>query len=825
MPPPFLPCFLLKNPYANILNPTYFAVDMKIPLTWLRQYIPIDQTAAQIGKTLTLAGLEVDAIERKAPPCSGIVVAKVIETQKHPEADTLTVAKVFDGDDTLQVVCGAPNCRPGIKVALARIGATLEEGDGKTFKIKRTKLRGVESFGMLCSAKELGISDDADKIIEFDTHLQEGTDVASLYEESVFEISLTPNLGHCSSLIGVARELSAATNTPYRLPELSVREESTPSASFIKVDIKDKEGCPRYACKVVRDVVVGPSPEWIKNALEAAGVRSINNVVDATNYVMLELGHPLHAFDADKLEGAKIIVRGAEEGERFTTLDGKERLLKKGDLLICDGSKPVALAGIMGGSNSEVGDSTKNIVLEAAVFGPASIRKTSKRLGLMTDASKRFERGCDPAILKFALDRVAMLLQQNAGGKVYGGIIDVSLQPFAKKSVSCRLSRINALLGTHLSVSQVEEIFKKLEFISAWDGEDRFTVEVPTYRNDIGEEVDLIEEVARIHGYSNITKQAATYQTSRLPHTPMFLFEREVRDRLMREGLQEFLTCDLIGPRLLDIVQDGDMPENAEVRVLNPTSIEQSVLRTSLLPGLLEVVKYNWDHQNQNISGFEIGRIHFKDGETYREHSAVAIVLAGKSRPHDWDQKPQPVDFYELKGIVENLLSEMKITNVSFRNSALGVLHPGRQAGIYVGKLKVGTLGEVHPAVVRRLDVPQNIYFAEINLHDLLSVAPTHDAQMKPLPIYPGSERDLTLTLPEQTPIEDVLRAVRTASSRLLESVTLQDIYRSEKLGHGLKNATFRFFYRDPDKTIAQEKVDGEHARIVDHVTKALQLK
>lgn len=798
---------------------------MKIPLAWLRQYISIDHPPAQISKILTLAGLEVDAIEKKAPPCSGVVVAKVVETQKHPEADTLTVAKVFDGEETLQVVCGAPNCRPGIKVALARIGATLEEGEGKSFKIKRTKLRGVESFGMLCSAKELGLSEEQDKIIEFDAHLQEGTDVASLYEESVFEISLTPNLGHCTSMIGVARELSAATAIPYKLPTITLKEETTPSSSFIKVELNDKEGCPRYACKVVQGVTVGPSPEWLKIALEAAGIRSINNVVDVTNYVMLELGHPLHAFDADKLEGAKIVVRAADEGEKFTTLDSKERLLKKGDLLICDGKKPVALAGVMGGSNSEVTDNTRNVVIEAAYFAPAPIRRTSKRLGLMTDASKRFERGCDPDILKLALDRTAMLLQETAGGKALNGIVDAAAHPIKKRIVTCRLSRINSLLGTHLSVSQVEEIFQGLEFVSTWDGEDRFTVEVPTYRNDIGEEVDLIEEVARIHGYSNITKQAAFFQTSFLPHTPMFLFEREMRERLMCEGLQEFLTCDLIGPSILDIVKDGDMPESAQVRVLNPTSIEQSILRTSLLPGLLQVVKYNWDHQNQQISGFEIGRIHFKDGEKYQEQSAAAIVMTGKSRPHDIEQKPLPVDFFDLKGIVENLLTELKIPNVSFKNSSLAVLHPGRQAGIYSGKLKVGTLGEVHPTVVRRLDVPQSIFFAEINLHDLLAIRPKQDTQMKPLPIYPGSERDLTLTLPEQTVSEEIFRAIRSTSSKLLENVSLQAIYRSDKLGQGLKNVTFRFFYRDPEKTIAQEKVDAEHARIVDHVKKVFQIK
>ncbi|MEI8365803.1 MAG: phenylalanine--tRNA ligase subunit beta [Parachlamydiaceae bacterium] len=791
---------------------------MRIPLNWLNEYIDTKMSPAEIAKTLTLAGLEVDSIDTTALPCTNVVVAKVLECHKHPEADNLTVASVFDGEQTFQVVCGAPNCRAGIKTALARVDGYLADETGKKFKIKKAKLRGVDSFGMLCAPDELGISKEGDGIIEFSQHLKEGTDVAELYASTVFEISLTPNLGHCSSLIGVARELSAAKEIPYRLPDVEMSEDVLSLASkFISVNVMDSEGCPRYACRVIHNVTVGPSPEWLTSRLEAAGMRSVNNVVDVTNYVMLELGHPLHAFDAEKIGGAALIVRKAADGDVFTTLDGKERLLTSGDLLICDQHKPIALAGIMGGLNSEVGSDTKNIVLEAASFAPGRIRRTSKRLGLMTDASKRFERGCDSNILPLVLDRAARLIQQVAGGEVSSGIVDTAPQGFPLKKVNCRLSRINQLLGTRLSAGEVENVFKRLEFSTRLEGLDLFHVQVPSYRNDIKEEVDLIEEVARIFGYDNITISTARFTSSSVPHQPVFIFEREMRSRLIGEGLQEFITCDLIGPSILDVIQETEMPESAWVRVLNPTSVEQSILRTSMLPGLLQVIKYNWDHQNQDVAGFEIGRIHFKDGDNYSEQSVAAIVLSGKSTPHYWGEKAQEADFFILKGIVENILNELQIPDISFKVGKIAALHSGRQAVIFSGSLAIGSLGEVHPAVLRRLDVPQKILFAEINLHHLLRLR-SKDIKMQQLPIYPGSERDWTLTLKESTAIDDIFKAVYSVPSKHLENVSLLDIYRSDKLGAGLKNVTLRFLYRDREKTIAQEKVDAEHARIMQSV-------
>lgn len=796
---------------------------MKIPLSWLKQYIDIELIPGQIAKILTNAGLEVDAIEKITSGFDQIVVVRVVAVQKHPDADKLCLAEVTDGQKIYHVVCGASNCRTGIKTAFAAVGATLVDEEGKQFKIKKSKIRGVESYGMLCSPRELGISSEDDGIIEFAEHIKEGMDVAELYGDTLFEISLTPNLGHCQSLIGVARELSAATGLSVKFPQIHVQETGGPIEKEVTLKILNQEACPRYVCRLIKGVTIAPSPDWLKAPLEACGIRSVNNVVDVTNYVLLEMGHPLHAFDVNHLEGKGIVVRNAKAGEHFVTLDDKDRLLEEGDLLICDKAKPVALAGIMGGLNSEVSEATKDILIESAYFAPNVIRKTSKRLGMFTDASKRFERGTDPNILVRSVDRAAMLIQEVAGGHVSQGIIEASAKEFPEKHIKCRLSRINGLLGTHLSVSEVETIFKRLELHFHWNGKDEFTLKIPTYRNDLHEEIDLIEEVARIYGYDNIKKATTHYTSTLLPHAPIFLFERQVRSRLISEGLQEFLTCDLIGPSLLKMIQGEKTAEDYFVKVLNPTSVEQSILRASLLPGLLQVIKYNWDHQNHDIAGFEVGRIHFKEGEQYKEQSIAGIMLSGKQRPGHWDVKARESDFFDLKGIVENLLDELQIKNISFQEGDASSFHPSRQASIYAGQLKVGMLGEVHPAIVRRLDVPQRLLFAEINLHDLFQLREMKQS-IQDLPLYPGSERDWTITLREEEPIANVFDAIKSANSPLLENVSLLDIYRSDKIGKGLKNVTFRFFYRDHAKTISQEIVDIEHGHIITKVLNVINV-
>ena len=796
---------------------------MKFPLSWLKEYIKLDLPTGELSRILTMAGIEVDAILKEPFSFDKVVVGKVKAVQKHPNADKLCVATVFDGTHDYQVVCGALNCREGMKTAFAVIGATLTDAEGKPFKIKNTKIRGVESFGMLCSSSELNLPEaNHDGIIELPESAKEGTELSELFSDSVFEVAITPNLGHCANLIGIARELSAATNEPYTIPKVHVKEDlGEPIQNLAKVEVLDKAKCPRYTCRVIKNVKIGPSPAWLKKRIEAAGLRSINNVVDITNYILIETGHPLHAFDYDKLAGHQIIVRSATEGERFVTLDGKERILNKENLLICDRDNPVALAGVMGGLNSEVSDNTVNVLLESAYFTPVNIRRSSKQSGLITDASQHFVRGTDPNNCPYALDRATMLIQEIADGKVASGIIDIKEGPFVEKTLNCRLKRVNDVLGLQLSLGEVESIFQRLGFSPKSNNLDVITVKVPTNRVDITGEIDLVEEVARIYGYDNFTRHPAVFHASTLPHSPIFLFERQIRTRLIAEGLQEFLTCDLIGPTLLSYIEENAIPKDSIIQVLNPTSIEQSALRPSLLPGLLQVVKYNIDHQNRNIAGFEIGKIHFKVGEQYKEQSVAGIILTGENHPQNWGVTASSYDFYDIKGVVETILKELGIDNVRFKENALNMFHTGRQAAVFVGTLAVGSIGEIHPTLQRRLDITQRIYYAELNLHDLFQVK-KELFKFEELPIYPSSERDWTITLAEETPILDVFDIINKGGSRYLEEVTLLDIYRSDKLGKERKNATFHFVYRDRSKTIEQEVVDAEHERLTKQVLNAL---
>lgn len=791
---------------------------MKIPLSWLREFIDVDLPAQQIAKTLTMLGLEVDALHTTGARFSNIVVAKVVEVEKHPNADNLVVAKVFDGNETIQVVCGAPNCRPGIKTAFARVGAVIPDGES-TFKIKKASLKGIESFGMLCSAKELEIGSEDDGIMEFDNHLTEGADVASLYADTVFEISLTPNLGHCLSIYGVARDLAAALELPLKDPAGALKLPAKPSAYTVEVENSTK--CPRYTCCVIKGIKIAPSPDWMQQRLTACGLRPVNNVVDATNYILMELGQPLHAFDQDKLKGNTITVRSAKNGQSFQALDASLHILSDGDITINDGEGIIALGGIMGGEHSKVTDETTNIVLESAVFEPSSIRRSSRRLGLMSDSSYRFEKGIDWDYVNKALYQAAQLIQKIAGGHIEEGITDNYSGKKDPLKITCRLAKVRQLLGIPITTGEVESIFSRLGFQFQPDAQESYIVTVPSWRHDLKEEVDLIEDVARMYGYENIPRIQNGYTTSTIDDAPLYVFEKEVTNRLVAEGLQEFLTCDLISPQQITYAIDKTLPQDSFVKVLNPCSIEQSVLRPSFLPNLLQVVKYNIDHQTRDISGFEVGRVHFKEGEKYFDQSTVGIVLSGSRAPYNWQDKSQEVDFYDLKGIVENLLTSLRVTGYSIVPSTLTTLHPHRQAAVWIGENELGAFGEVHPDVLKFYDIDQRVYFAEFNIINLFQLRDP-EPTCKPLSLYPSSERDWTITVDESLQAGKILDTAKSMPSRLLKEVTLLGIYQGEKLGPSKKNITLRFIYRDDNKTISQQAVDAEHDRLMNHVTAAL---
>ncbi len=793
---------------------------MKIPLSWLKKYVDLPFSNEKIAETLTLAGLEVDDMQSIGNSFTGVVVGKVLETAKHPNADKLQIAQVSDGTEIFQVVCGASNCRKGLTTAFAKIGATLPDETGSPWKIKKSKIRDVESFGMLCASDELGLENaKAEGILELSDDLIPGTDLSSFYADTIFDISLTPNLGHCMSVYGIARELSAFFQLPLK-PLEAPKEEPSSLSSFIHVSIEDKNLCPRYSCKLLRSVTVGPSPSWLVKDLELVGLRSVNNVVDISNYVMLLTGHPLHFFDYDLLEDKTLYISSLEKNQEVTTLDNIKRLVPQGAAVIRDTKKIVAIGGVIGTNTATVTSETKNILMEAAVFNPVSIRKTSKALSLKTDASNRFEKGIDQNMPVTALFLAETLLKEVAGGEP-SSLIDLYPNPPPLKTILCRESKVNSLLGTSLSLREIKELLTRLQLRTLEEHSHSLTVEIPSYRNDISREVDLIEEVARIYGYNHLPKSFAAHISSSLIDSPIFSMENKTRALLQGEGLQEFLTCDLISPTVANLTKETNDKITDLITVLQSKSADYSVLRASLLPGLLQLTKHNLDHQNQNISGFEIGRVHFKQKEQFQEQVSIGIVLSGLKAPHYHDPKPKEVDFFDLKGIVENFLDAYKIPNATYEISHLHNFQPGKQARIKIGDISLGVLGEVHPNTLKTLDIPQRVFFAELDLEELYRLEPKK-IEVKPLAIMPASERDWTVTLRKAMPVEEFLACIKESAPPLLEKAFLLDLFESDKIGQDRKNATWRFIYRDNIKTVDFETVEKEHGKLIQKVAEKL---
>jgi phenylalanyl-tRNA synthetase beta chain len=789
---------------------------MLVPFSWLKEYLDISISAEKLAEVLTFAGLEVDRVEKSPLGFTGVVVVKVVQTTPHPEAERLRVARVTDGTHEYQIVCGASNCRENLITALAKVGAQLTDGDGQNFKIKKSKLRGIESEGMLCSSQELGLADEDSGIIELQTDLPLGTDLFELFGDTLFDITLTPNLGHCMSIQGIARELSTLLNVPLKSSKPLVSENADCSIhDLLNVSIDSPAACLHYSCRYIENIEIKPSPQWLQKRLETCGIRSINNIVDITNYILLEYGQPLHAFDFDKIEGGELIITEFAEDSSLTTLDLIERKLPKGSLVITDTKKILAIAGIMGGLSSAITENTTRILVESAYFHPSSIRKTSKALNLRTDASSRFEKTIDPLQVTIALDRAITLIQELAGGQIALGQIDEITHSYTPLQLHCRLSKINSLLGTSLSFNEVENLLHRLKFACTphYD-EEAFTLIIPSYRNDIRAEIDLVEEIARVYGYQHITLKEVKSIHSLLPHSSLYLMEKALRQRLIAEGLQEVLTCDLISPKLATLCVEHITSEDPFIHVLAPSSLDQSILRPSMLPGLLQTLKHNIDPQTDSLAVFEIGLIHYRQNHHFHEKPMVGMLLTGKYASHFWETTQRQVDFFDLKGVLENLFEGLNLSTISYEPSSLQGFHPTRQALITHDHKTLGILGEVHPNLASKLDLKEKIYFAEFSLSELIEPS-THFISMENLPIYPGSYRDWTATFKEATSYSTILNTLKSISSRLVKDISLVNLYRSETLGVDKKNLSFRFVYRDDQKTLSLEMVEKEHARIL----------
>jgi phenylalanyl-tRNA synthetase beta chain len=631
---------------------------MQVSLKWLKDYVEADLSPEELAERLTMAGLEVDALRRIEPAFSGVVVARIVSLRAHPQADQLSICEVDAGETFLPVVCGAKNIRVGDKAPLARVGAVLPGGD----VIRSARIRGEVSEGMLCSEEELGIGTDASGVMILPPDLAVGKDLGEALDlcDTVFDIGVTPNRSDCLSILGMAREVAAITGKELRYPSFKVKEGGEEIRQITSVSIEDDDLCPRYTARVVKDVRIGPSPFWMRRRLESVGLRSINNVVDVTNFVMMEMGQPLHAFDFRFLEEGRIVVRRSREGEIFVSLDEKERVLPADTLMICDGVKPIAIGGVMGGLNSEVKNDTETILLESAYFNPASIRRTSRRMGMSTDAAFRFERGIDPEGVTRALDRAAGLMAELSGGAVCGGVIDQYPRPVpVAKEIPLRLKRIREILGAAVEEAEVERILRSLEMKVEPAGEAVYHVTPPTCRVDIAREIDLIEEIARIHGYDRVPSTLPAVSVIAGEANGKKVVETRIREIMTGAGYNEVINYSFVSPDAVDQLGLAETDERRLlVRIRNPLTEEQSVMRTTLVQSLLLDAGKNAGAGRFDLKIFEMGRTFIRqgEGEQPREHNRAAFLIAGRRYEDRWHFQEMNADFYDLKGCVENIL-------------------------------------------------------------------------------------------------------------------------------------------------------------------------
>lgn len=814
-----------------------FPSPMKISTNWLRDYVETGLSAEELGDLLTMSGLELEEIERVGEDLEGIVVGHVLETSQHPNADRLTLCKVDLGDDEpVQIVCGAPNVAADQKVPVATVGTTLmlpsreDPSERVAVKIKKSKLRGEVSQGMICAEDELGLGDDHDGILVLDTSARIGQSFAEYLAvsgqsktDAVLDLAITPNRPDATSYIGVARDVSALTGKPLKLPEIAAIEAGGKASEQVAVEIEDAEGCLRYVGMVIRGVKVGPSPEWLKDRLEAIGLRPINNVVDVTNFVLHELGQPLHAFDYDLVAGQKIIVRRATKGETITTLDDEERKLPEGTVLICDAEKPIAVGGVMGGANSEVSDATTKLLLESAYFEPVSIRKAAKALGLQTDASYRFERGVDPTGQARAAIRAANLIVEVAGGEIVSGLVDANPQPHEAQSVSLRPERVSKVLGTEVPENDITRLLTAIGFeVKKGDGELRCTI--PPFRPDIEREIDVIEEVARLWGYDRIPSPATT-PVPLVPagDSPDAKLLDSLRMRFIGLGFREVYTNSLVPKETAERFATASLTgkEAQIVETLNPISQDMSAMRPSLLPGLLGVASYNQARGAQALRLMEFGHVynHSSDStdivEGYHEHTSLILGITGSVEVKSWNADERLADFYDLKGVVEHVLGALELREITETPSTEPDALTAYRLEFHVGDRRLGVIARLSDDLAEAHDLRVPFYFAELNA-DVIAGLGTNEGNVRYEPIsrFPAVDRDLATVVSESQPVGPMLATIRQAAGPLLQSVRVFDLYSGDRIEGGMKSVAFALQFL-ADRTLRDEEVDGRIKKVV----------
>ena len=847
---------------------------MKVTLNWLKQYVDFDWSPDELAERLTMIGIEVEGAQKLGGEFDGIVVAQVITKDKHPNADKLTVCRVNDGKGERQIVCGAQNFKAGDKVPLIQAGSSLPAKPGEPpFTIKVGKIRGVESHGMMCSPQELGLGDAVEGLLILREDARVGQPFAEYLgrtgSDVVYDLEITPNRPDWNSVIGIAREISAVTGSRLRIPEVGGRKAEDKDqkseisvAELVAVRIEDADLCPRYTARVVRGVKIAPSPEWLKSTLEKVGVRSINNVVDVTNYVMLESGQPLHAFDYHLLQSGAgtapaqdrrdacpaIVIRRAADGEKFKTLDGQERTLTSQMLLIADETKAVALAGVMGGQNSEINLNTVDVLIESACFKPQNIRATSKRLELRTESSYRFERGADVGICDWASQRAAALILETAGGALAQGVVDAYPHPFEEKQIALRHPQTDAILGIPVPVNQQIEGLQRLGLeIATAPGiapsmdvptPHTTTFKVPSFRVDIKREIDLIEEVARLYGVDKIPATAPRGAIGSNDYDAVHDQLAEARRILTGLGLFETQ-----GQTLISETAGRLAGSELLVPLSNPLSSDMNLLRPSLLPGLLDALRYNLNHKSYDVALFEVGRVFIaaqapppagspgvppggprKSTPATREERRVAIALTGQRNPLFWTgaEREAKFDICDLKGVLEEFLEQFGLRGQTCARRPDSTTLFLESATVHLGRFQLGEFGQLLPPLAKRYDLRDAVLLAELNL-DLLLARRNPAKSFRPLPAFPSICRDLAMLVPEATTHDAILQVVKQVKPANLEAVDLFDVFRGKNVPPGQKSVAYAFTYRQAERTLTDTEVNAAHERLVEQLKQRLQ--
>ena len=779
---------------------------MKISYNWLKTLIKIDKTPQELSLILTDIGLEVESLTKvQSIPggLEGLVIGEVLTCEQHPNADRLRLTTVDVGaENALSIVCGAPNVAKGQKVIVATVGTILHPLEGNPFEIKKSKIRGESSEGMICAEDEIGIGAGHDGIIVLPTDTEIGTSAKNYYDiqdDYVYVIGLTPNRADAASHLGVARDVAAFLRGEYILPE--VYESKGGYKPTVKVTVEDSALCPRYSSMTIEGVKVCESPKWLKERLTTIGLRPINNIVDITNFVLHELGQPLHAFDADKISGKHILVKKAEEGTPFTTLDGVARKLNADDLMICDEKEPLCIAGVFGGMDSGVTEETQNIFLESAYFNSVGVRKTAKRHALNTDSSFRFERGTDPEMTLLALKRAALLIQEIAGAQQISEIEDFYPTPILPFTFDVRYEKVQKLIGKEIPKDKIKEIIEALAIKVLSDDGVVLKVEVPSYRVDVTREVDIIEEVLRIYGYNNIEmkqQMRVSLNTSVKPDREVIL--NLVADFLIANSYHEILNNSLTKPSYAE-------DKERMVNILNPLSGDLSMMRQSLLFSGLESIEYNQKRRNANLRFFEFGKTYFLENDKYIETEHLSLFITGKKAVEQWNHSKEKVSFFELKGAVDALLKRLNLQGFQVKELEEGRFLYG--LNYHRGKQSIVSFGAIHPTVLNDMDIENEVFYADFNWDVLLKSVRNNSIQYKEVPKYPSVRRDLAMLVSESIGFSDLERIARKTDKKLLREVNVFDVYKGDKLPEGKKSYALSFTFQDEEKTLTDKQIDA----------------